>query len=190
MPSVFPWIRTSPRKRKEPIARNFNALNSRAHSLNTSVISAEEPAKEIPASVSDVESNSGSTTQDYETQTKFTDHEAYLTNIISNNDKRIQEMEQKIKEIKRQLQCMQWQNHNLNDRLFTLENLKSKDSSATFYSGFPNWEIFMVVYTYLDPGETGENISYWHSTNPGLFSDYTVDNKEDESQTKKGRARS
>ena len=113
-----------------------------------------------------------------------------MTNIISNNDKKIQEMEQEIMELKRQLKYMQRQNDDLNDRLFTLENLKSKDSSATFYSGFPNWETFMVVYTYLDPGEKGENISYWRSTNPGLFSDYTVDNKADESLTKKGRARS
>ena len=107
-----------------------------------------------------------------------------MTNIISNNDKKIQEMEQEIMELKRQLKYMQRQNDDLNDRLFTLENLKSKDSSATFYSGFPNWETFMVVYTYLDPGEKGENISYWRSTNPGLFCDYTVDNKADESQRK------
>ena len=72
---------------------------------------------------------------------------------------------QDIKELKRQLQHMQLQNDDPNDRLFTLENLKMKDSSATLYSGFPNWETFMVVYTYLDPGEKGENISYSHSTN-------------------------
>ena len=48
----------------------------------------------------------------------------------------------------------------------------------------------MVVYTYLDPGEKGEIISYWRSTNPGVFSDYTLENKVDEYLTKKGRARS
>ena len=190
MLSVFPWIRTSPRKRKEATARNFNALSSGARNLNTSVVSAEEPANELPATVSDVESNSGSTTQYGETQTEFTDHEVYLANIISNNDKNIEEMEQEIKELKRQLQYMQRQNDDLIDRLFTLENLKSKDSSATFYSGFPIWETCMVVYTFLDPGEKGENISYWLSTNPGAFSDYTEENKADESLTKKGRARS
>ena len=129
-------------------------------------------------------------TQDGEMQTEFTDHEVYLTEIINNNDKRIQEMEQEIKELKRQLQDMQRQNDDLNKRLFTLENLKSKGSSAAFYSGFPNWETFMAVYTYLDPGERGENISYWRSTNPGIFSDCTDEDKADESLTKKGRARS
>ncbi|XP_068671617.1 uncharacterized protein [Montipora foliosa] len=99
-------------------------------------------------------------------------------------------MEQEIKELKRQLQHMQLQNDGLNDRLFILENLKMKDSSATLYSGFPNWETFMVVYTYLDSGEKGENFSYSHSTNPGVVSDYTVENKAVMSLTKKGRARS
>ena len=95
-----------------------------ARNLNTSAVPAEEPANELPASVSDFESNSGLTTQDGETQTKFTDHEVYLTEIINNNNKRIQEMEQ---EIKFQLQDMQRQNDDLNKRFFTLENLKSKD---------------------------------------------------------------
>ena len=48
----------------------------------------------------------------------------------------------------------------------------------------------MAVYTYLDPGERGENISYWRSTNPGIFSGYTEEDKADEFLTKKGRARS
>ena len=78
----------------------FSCFSSAARNLNTSVVSAEEPVSELPASVtSDLESNSRSTTQDSETQTEFTDHEVYLTKIISNNDKKIQEMEQEIKEL-------------------------------------------------------------------------------------------
>ena len=48
----------------------------------------------------------------------------------------------------------------------------------------------MVVYTYLDPGKKGENICYWRSTNPDVFSEYTVENTAEESLTKKRRARS
>ena len=77
----------------------FSCFSSAARNLNTSVVSAEEPVSELPASVSDLESNSRSTTQDSETQTEFTDHKVYLTKIISNNDKKIQEMEQEIKEL-------------------------------------------------------------------------------------------
>ena len=51
MPSVFPWLRTSPHKGKEQTQRNFNglaALSSAACNLNASVVSAEEPANELP----------------------------------------------------------------------------------------------------------------------------------------------
>ena len=108
----------------------------------------------------------------------MTDHEVYLTEIINH-------MKQEINKLNRQLQDMQRQNDDLNKRLFMFENLKTKDSSAAFYSGFPNWDTFMAVYTYLDPGERGENISYWRSSNADIFADYT-----NEDPTKKGRARS
>ena len=58
--------------------RNFDVLaasSSAARNLNTSVVPAKEPANELPASVSDFESNSGSTTQDGKTQIEFTHHE-------------------------------------------------------------------------------------------------------------------
>ena len=39
-----------------------------------------------------------------ETQTDFTDQEAYLREIIDNNNKKIHKLEQEIEELKRQLQ--------------------------------------------------------------------------------------
>ncbi|CAH3142573.1 unnamed protein product [Porites lobata] len=115
-------------------------------------------------------------------------HEAYLTEIIDNNNKRIYELEQEIDELKRQLQDTQWRNNALNKRLFSFENLKSKDSNAAFYSGFQTWDAFMAVFEYLDPGERGENISFWRSSTD-ITSDYSED-QTDELLTKKGRARS
>ena len=73
--------------------------------------------------------------ENVETQTYLTEHEAYLTEIIDNNNKRIYELEQEIDELKRQLQDTQRRNDALNKRLFTFETLKSKDSNAAFYSG-------------------------------------------------------
>lgn len=46
----------------------------------------------------------------------------------------------------------------------------------------------MAIYEYLDPGERGENISYWQSTTD-ITSDYS-ENQTDEAFTKEGRARS
>ena len=67
-----------------------------------------------------------------ETQTDFTDQEAYLREIIDNNNKKIHKLQQEIEELKRQLQDTQWQCDALNKRLFNFENCKSKDSNAAF----------------------------------------------------------
>ena len=118
----------------------------------------------------------------------MTEHKAYLTEIIDNKNKRIYKLEQEIDELKRQLQDTHQRNDALNKRLFTFENLKSKDSNAAFYSGFQTWDTFMAVFEYLDAGERGENITYWQSSTD-IRSDYSED-QTDELLTKKGRARS
>mgnify|MGYP000099678679 FL=1 len=67
-----------------------------------------------------------------ETQTGFTDQEAYLREIIDNNNKKIHKLEQEIEELKRQLQDTQRQHDAFTKRLFNFENFKSKDSNAAF----------------------------------------------------------
>ena len=81
-----------------------------------------------------------------ETQTDFTDQEAYLREIIDNNNKKIHKLEQKIEELKRQLQDTQWQRDVLNKRLFNFENCKSKDANAAFYTGFQSWDTLTAVF--------------------------------------------
>ena len=180
--SVFPWIRTSPRKRKNPAERNFEltASKSASRKLSTSAASVEELPSEVVPDLPDC-----SLKVEDETQTDFTEQEAYLREIIDNNRKMIHKLEQEIQELKRQLQDTQRQNDVLSKRLFNFENCKSKDSNAAFYTGFQSWDTLMAVFQYLDPGERGENISYWRSTN-----DNNSDYSEDELLTKKGRARS
>ena len=79
----------------------------------------------------------------------MTEQEAYLTEIINNNNKRIGKLEQEIDELTRRLQDTQRQNDARNKRLFTFENLESKDSNAAFYSGFQTWEAFMFSSTLI-----------------------------------------
>ena len=100
----------------------LSALISRARNLNTSVVSAEEPANELPASVSDAEQ--------------------WLKNSRWQNANRIHgprglldkhyqqqwQMEQEIKELKRQLQCMQHQNDDLKEHMTWTQFFDSKES--------------------------------------------------------------
>ena len=86
VPSVFPWIRTSPRKRKNPAERNFEltASKSASRKLSTSAASVEElPSKVVP------DLPDCSLKVEDETQTDFTEQEAYLREIIDNNRKMI-----------------------------------------------------------------------------------------------------
>ena len=70
-------------------------------------------------------------------------------------------------------------------RQFSLENLKSKNNTAPFYTGFNNWDAFEAVYNYLEPGERGENIVYGRSVNAEVSASYDQDQSE-ETVTKKG----
>ena len=110
-----------------------------------------------------------------------------MREIIDNNNKKIHKLEQEIDELKCQLQDTQRQSDSLSKRLFNFENCKAKDSNAAFYTGFQSWDTLMAVFEYLDPGERGENISYWRSkTDNNTESAYG----EDGLLTKRGRARS
>ena len=55
VPSVFPWIRTSPHKRKEPMERHFEETTSKCASqkLSSSVVVMEELSNEMVPDVSD-----------------------------------------------------------------------------------------------------------------------------------------
>jgi len=84
--SVFPWIRTLPRKRKNPAERNFDltASKSALRKFSTSAASVEELPSEVVSDLPDC-----SLKVEDETQTYFTEHEAYLRDIIDNNRKMI-----------------------------------------------------------------------------------------------------
>ena len=115
-----------------------------------------------------------------ETQTDFTDQEAYLREIIDNNNKKIHKLEQEIEELKRQLQDTQRQRDAFNKRLFNFENCSQKIPMLLFILDFKArrlkwllWSIFIICY--------------WRSKTDNITeSDYS----ESRLLTKKGRARS
>ena len=69
-----------------------------------------------------------------------------LTETITNKNKRIEELEQEINDTKLRLENAQRQITNLTKKQFVLENLKAKKNTATFYTGFDNWDVFEAVY--------------------------------------------
>ena len=152
---VFSWIRTSPRKGKEPAERNceLTASKSASRKFFTPAVVLEELSNESSNELSNEmvpDLPDCSLKVEDETQTDFTDQEAYLREIIDNNNKKIHKLEQEIDELKCQLQDTQRQSDSLCKRLFNFENCKAKDSNAAFYTGFQSWDTLMAVFEYLD----------------------------------------
>ena len=188
IPSIFSWIRTSLRKRKPPTERNICEPVSSTSAASSSKASAES-VMEFDLE-ENVEVSICLTTRVVENQNIILPEKECcdLTEAIANKDKRIEELEQEINDIKLQLENAQRQITNLIKRQFILENLKAMKNTAAFYTGFNNWDAFEAVFNYLSPGERGENIAYWRSGNAEVPVDYDQD--QSDSSTKKGRARS
>ncbi|CAH3032201.1 unnamed protein product, partial [Porites lobata] len=74
------------------------------------------------------------------------------------------------------------------NQVFTIERFQSSDSSIHFYTGFPNWKVFMYVFRYLNPGDMGENITYWLSSRKNVSA--SVYEEVAANGSKKGRSRS
>ena len=128
---MFSWIRTLPRKGKEPAERNFKLTASKSASRKLSIpavvleeLSNESLNKLSNEMVPDL-LDCSSKVED-ETLTDFTDQEAYLREIIDNNNKKIHKLQQEIEELKRQLQDTQRQRDALNKRLFNFETVSQK----------------------------------------------------------------
>ena len=95
---MFSWIRTSPRKGKEPAERNFEltASKSASRKLSTPAVVLEELSNESSNELSNEmvpDLPDCSLKVEDETQTDFTDQEAYLREIIDNNNKKIHKLE-------------------------------------------------------------------------------------------------
>lgn len=185
VPSVFAWIRTSPRKRKDPIARNFEIPPSKAaRKLNVSSVDLTDDVPVNSAnddSVEFAESADGSTSfscsvRDAEMQTE--------PEIGSETELRQQVLEQKS-----QLEIAFRRIEALQKQLFSVERFKEDDSSMRFYTGFPNWSTFLAVFNYLNPGDEGENIAYWLSQSNVSVPAEFYDESEGEPSRKLGRPR-
>ena len=94
-----------------------------------------------------------------------------------------------LNEMKQQLVNLTTRCGNFEKKSFSLNRFKN-DKSKGFYTGFADGEIFDALYNFLDSGEDGENIRYWHSSSTDQ--DTTVLSENDEyleSFPKPGRPR-
>ena len=85
------------------------------------------------------------------------------TNEIEFTDSSETEMNQQLIDLKSKLEKANQHIESLQKQTFTVDRFRGDDSSIKFYTGFPNWDTFDAVFKYLNPGNEGQNISYWVS---------------------------
>ncbi|XP_022783278.1 uncharacterized protein LOC111324060 [Stylophora pistillata] len=74
-------------------------------------------------------------------------------------------MENEIAGMKAEIDKLMKQTGELKAKLLNVDRFHSKSSSISFYTRFPDFEVFKKVFDFLDPGEYGQNIRYWTSLN-------------------------
>lgn len=183
-PSIFSWKRTSPRKRKPPKERHFyhnqkpsESLQEESDSIESSTV--EEDVFEVIATETVAKVFVEIATQ---TDSDSTDFERILTEHNTQCE-RIKNLESEINELERKVKELEVNNELLDKRIFKLNKFMTKDCAASFYTGFENWDTFMCMYRYLNPGAKGENIRYWIASKTNFSTD-------DSSVDKGGRPRS
>ena len=154
VPSLFPWTRTSPRKRKAPTLRKQIVETRRV--LLSEIETNEEPVEAENASgnekgeTSEVE---GITRQDVATQT----NEIKSKDDSADSDK---ETNPQLTDLKTKLEKANQRIEFLLKQMFTVDRFRGEDSYIKSYTGFPNWDTFNAVFKYLNAGNEGQNISY------------------------------
>ena len=157
VPSLFPWTRTSPRKRKAPTVREQIAETRR-------VLLSEIETNEEPVERENVSGNDEGETNEFEGITK--QDVATQTNEIRSKDDSADsdtKMNSQLIDLKTKLEKANQRIEFLQKQMFTVNRFRGDDSSIKFYTGFPNWNTFNAVFKYLNPGNEGQNISYWVS---------------------------
>lgn len=166
IPSVFSWVRTSPRKRKDPVARELY------------LPPAKRQAKTRTDTNAPIEVDTSTQTEEYEADTvesvttsdisddseTLSNSQTILREDLMKATQTISELRAQINDLEHKYALLQRQKDRLESCIFNLDRILRSDEATNFYTGFPSAEVFMVVYNFFDEGQDGANIKYWTSS--------------------------
>ncbi len=195
IPSRFELRLESPKKRKAPTVRqplvplvrnktrnNVSSTSSPVHvDLTASIVNDNKELLEKKVT------NLKRLQDELERTIKYTEeslHDAKQT--ICNLQQENKDLKQSSEQMKKQIEILKKQSE-IGEPLLDLNRLTS-DRDITFYTGFPNYNIFLTLFNYLNPGTNGENIRYVREKPVDFY--VTTDNGEIEKKNcerKKGR---
>ena len=188
-PSRFPW-RTSPRKRHPPTLRTTEAPRSKRQRLDESLSQGSEGERDLSVSFSESNPES-SRTSPIETIGEIQESLALsesLKHQLLQAQAEIARLNEQTRLLKEKLEKIELQNEDLKSRRFCLENI-TEDDSISFYTGFPNVETFQATLKYLNPGQHGENIRYWRSSDSKVEKSHYDEDNHQNTRSKRGRNR-
>ena len=73
--------------------------------------------------------------------------------------KQIRLLEKKCADLEKAVSELEDKNQALQSNVFSLSRFTS-DEAMLFYTGFPNYKVFLASFEYLDPRDNGENVRY------------------------------
>ena len=94
-----------------------------------------------------------------------------LERLLKKSNSIIEKLEAEVGEIKAHAVQLSEKCLNLEKIIFTLDNFISNEDIA-FYTGFPSYDVSIATYTYLHPGENGENIQFWSSSSSDVAPEF------------------
>ena len=85
--------------------------------------------------------------------------------------KQIRLLEKKCADLEKAVSELEDKNQALQSNVFSLSRFTS-DEAMIFYTGFPNYKVFLASFEYLDLGDNGENVRYWLSCDNEIPSEH------------------
>ena len=190
IPSIFPWKKGSPKKRKPPKYRYVASetvtefVKEEIQLNNTSLnVDNTSDALEVDGNYQEDRSTQEESTSELKRQIEE------LKNKLHEEKEKANALVIQLNEMKQQLVNLTTRCDDLEKKSFSLNRFKNGKSMG-FYTGFADGEIFDALYDFCDPGENGENIRYWHSSSTDQDTTVLSENNEYlESFPKPGRPR-
>ena len=85
--------------------------------------------------------------------------------------KQLRLLENKCADLEKAVSELEDKNQALQSNVFSLSRFTS-DEAMLFYTGFPNYKVFLASFEYLDLGDNGENVRYWLSCDNEIPSEH------------------
>ncbi|XP_068743411.1 uncharacterized protein [Montipora capricornis] len=179
VPSIFAWKQTSPRKQPPPTERPYQQKRKdRPKSVpEKECFSVSSEPKillsKTPEAVNDIPETGTNETITLGAASTSLDEMPSTEKDLFNNEtlKQLRLLENKCADLEKAVSELEDKNEALQSNVFSLSRFTS-DEAMLFYTGFPNYRVFLASFEYLDPGDNGENVRYWLSCDNEIPSEH------------------